>query len=369
MIIFILILVAIMCSGLTVAKKNEFFEDYMSPKNTSTVNAIFSVLIFISHATNYIGNENLTSALDEPYVSLKVFLHQLVVVTYLFFSGYGIMESIKKKGTSYVKAMPVHRLFKLWYHFAIVILMYTVLRVGIQGIKYDIGHYLLSFIGYTTIGNSNWYLLVTFALYIIVICSFLIFRKNKILATALVCVLSFLFIVFERKMGLATQYYNTVICFPLGMIFSLIKPYVDKILMKNDLIWYTGFVGSVAVFSYCSIHRHDLISVEGGKLVKEIASFVSYELFISFALVMLVIGMMKINIKSTVLDWFGEHIFSFFILQRIPMLLLRHLGFADNNYTFIIFSFFGTIVLCMFYDEAMARLDRIIFKKRVKKAN
>ena len=97
MIIFVLILVAIICSGLTVSKKGEFFADYMSPKNTNTINAIFSVLIFISHATNYIGNANMTSALDEPYVSLKVFLHQLVVVTYLFFSGFGIMESIKKK--------------------------------------------------------------------------------------------------------------------------------------------------------------------------------------------------------------------------------------------------------------------------------
>ncbi len=356
-----------MCFGLTVAKKNEFFEDYMSPKNTATVNAIFSVLIFLSHATNYIGNENLTSVLDKPYVSLKGFLHQLVVVTYLFFSGFGIMESIKKKGTAYVKTMPFHRLFKLWYHFAIVILMYTVLRVGIQGIKYDIVDYLLAYTGYTTIGNSNWYLFATFALYIIVIVSFLIFKKNKVLATALVCVLSVLFIAFERQMGLPTRYYNTVICFPLGMIFSLVKPYVDKTLMKNDLVWCTGFLGSVAVFSYCSINRFDLISVEGDESVKEIASLVSYQLFICFALVMLVIGMMKINIKSTVLDWFGEHIFSFFILQRIPMLFLMHFGFADNNYAFIIFSFFGTVVMCMFYDEAMARLDKIIFKKRQKK--
>ena len=353
MIIFVLILVAIICSGLTVAKKGEFFGDYMSPKNTATINAIFSVLIFISHATNYIGNDNLTGALDEPYVSLKVFLHQLVVVTYLFFSGFGIMESIKKKGTAYVKAMPVNRLFKLWYHFAIVLVMYTIVRIGIIGVKYSLKDYLLAYTGYTTIGNSNWYLFVTFALYIIVIVSFLVFRKNNILATALVCVLSLGFVLFEKKIGLPTQYYNTVVCFPLGMIFSLVKPYVDKLIMKNDLIWYTAFTVSVAVFAYFSRNRWDRL--------------LTYEMFVCSALIMLAIAMMKINIKSSVLDWFGEHIFSFFILQRIPMLLLRHFGLAYNNYLFIIFSFFGTIVLCMFFDEAMDRLDKIIFRKRIKK--
>ena len=38
MLVFVLIFVAIICSGLTVAKKNEFFEDYCSPKNTNTIN-------------------------------------------------------------------------------------------------------------------------------------------------------------------------------------------------------------------------------------------------------------------------------------------------------------------------------------------
>lgn len=366
MIIFVLILLAIICSGMTSAKKGEFFSDYMSPKNTSTINAIFSVLIFISHATNYIGNDNLTGVLDGPYVSLKVFLHQLVVVTYLFFSGFGIMESIKKKGTDYVRAMPKQRLFRLWYHYVIVIILYAIMNIFIIHKEYDLKTYILSLIGYTSVGNSNWYLFVTFALYIFVILSFLIFKKNKILATALVCILSVGFIVFERQIGLPTQNYNTVICFPLGMIFSLVKPYFDKILMKNDLIWFTGFTASVGLFAFFSRNRLGLVDLDNHRL-DIIEDFVSYELFITFALVMLAIAMMKINIKSSILDWFGEHIFSFFILQRIPMLIVREFGLARNSYIFIILSFFGTVVMCMFYDEAMARLDKIVFKKREKK--
>ena len=46
MLIVVIILIAIMCAGMTVKGKNEFFEDYCSHKNTNTVNAIFSILIF-----------------------------------------------------------------------------------------------------------------------------------------------------------------------------------------------------------------------------------------------------------------------------------------------------------------------------------
>ena len=134
MLVFVLLLSFLICSGLTIAKKDEFFGDYCSPRNTNTINAIFSVLIFLSHSVTYI---ELDGVLDAPYFEFRAFHGQLVVVTYLFFSGFGIMESIKKKGTPYVKAMPVNRFFKLWYHFALVILLYTIVSVGIAGKKWD----------------------------------------------------------------------------------------------------------------------------------------------------------------------------------------------------------------------------------------
>ena len=154
MLVFVLILTFLICSGLTVAKKDEFFTDYCSQKNTNTINAIFSVLIFLSHAVTYI---ELDGVLDAPYFEFRAFHGQLVVVTYLFFSGFGIMESIKKKGTDYVKAMPVNRLFKLWYHFAIVILLFTVVSVGVAGKSYSLSRWVLSFTGFKSIGTSYSY--------------------------------------------------------------------------------------------------------------------------------------------------------------------------------------------------------------------
>ena len=350
MIIFIIILLAIMCSGLTAAKKDDFFRDYMAPKNTATVNAVFSVLIFLSHAVTYV---NLSGDLDDPYFTLRKFLSQIVVVTYLFFSGYGIMESIKKKGVDYVKAMPKNRLLKLWLHFAIVILAYTVVSIVIIGREVSLKDYILSYTGLTSIGNSNWYMFVTFAMYIIIIISFLVFKKSKLLAIVSVCLLTFIFASFEAEAELGTRFYNTIICFPLGMIYSMVKPYVDKVFMKNDVVWFSALFVATYLFGYFALNRSE--------------SFVHYELFICLAVAVIVLCMMKLCIKSTILDWFGEHIFSFFILQRIPMLLLKHFGYNKHGYIFIILSFFATIFLSVIYDEAMERLDKFIFRKRIKK--
>ena len=346
MLVFIFILVALICSGLSAAKKNEFYEDYCSKKNTNTINAIFSILIFLSHAVTYV---RLDGVLDKPYFEFRSFLGQLVVVTYLFFSGFGIMESIKKKGVDYVKEMPKNRFFKLWYHFAIVILLYTVVSVGVAGKKYTVIHWLLSFTGLKAIGNSNWYLFVTFALYIIVILSFLLFKKSQKVALISVGILCIGFVLLEKEMGLGSRYYNTLLCFPLGMFFSMLKPNIDKLFMKNDIFWFVGFSASVVLFAYFSQNRDNRL--------------LYYILFTFFALAVIVMLLMKVNINNSVLDWFGQHIFSFFILQRIPMILLREFGYNKNGYFFIIVSFFGTVFLSVIFDAFTDTLDSIILNK------
>lgn len=95
MLIFVLILLAAIFVDIKSAGKNEFFDDYCAPKQTSSINGIFVVLVFFSHASQAL---KLGGALDTPYVTLRGFLGQLVVVTFLFYSGYGMTESIKKKG-------------------------------------------------------------------------------------------------------------------------------------------------------------------------------------------------------------------------------------------------------------------------------
>lgn len=357
MFVFIIIVIALLAAGFSTCKADEFYRDYMAPKNTASVNGIFSILIFISHATQYIQT---TGVLDKPYMALRGYLGQLVVVTYLFFSGYGIMESIKKKQMGYVKSIPSKRLFRLWYHFAIVIVMFLGLGLLI-GKDFTLNQVLLSFTGMKSLGNSNWYMFVTFALYIIVFISFFIFRKHHWLGVIGTFVLTAGFVLLERELDLTVTFYNTIFCFPVGMLFSMVKPYWDKLLMKNDVCWFSAFALIGAAFMYFADHKSVPIFTD-----QKNEAFIHYSLFAIFFGLLVTLLMMKTKVESSVLDWFGQHIFSFFILQRIPMIFLDHINLSSKPMVFIVCSFIGTVTLAVIFDKCIDKLDSLIFRKREK---
>lgn len=347
MLIFVLILLAAIFVDIKSAGKNEFFDDYCAPKQTSSINGIFVVLVFFSHASQAL---KLGGALDTPYVTLRGFLGQLVVVTFLFYSGYGMTESIKKKGISYVKSIPTKRFFRIWYHFAIALVFYIVLCLCTNK-NYPVSRYLLAFTGWKSIGNSNWYMLTTFVLYIAMFIGFMIFRKSKIMAIVTTALLGVAFALFEKKMGMPDYCYNTMMCFPAGMLFSLVKPYFDKLFLKNDVIWSLGLAAVFGAFCYLFTVRK--------------VSVILYTLWAIVAVILVLFITMKVKIQNSILDWFGHHVFSIYILQRIPMAILQQFEFNKSHpYAYIIISFVATVIIAIIFDAAMEKTDALIFVRK-----
>lgn len=177
-------------------------------------------------------------------------------------------------------------------------------------------------------------------------------KSQKIgLVVTVLLIVGFVFVE-KNVMKLDVIFYDTILCFPLGMIFAVVKPFVDKILMKNDIIWTIAMCGIFTVFMYFALNRRETLN--------HLILF-----YACFPLVITVLAM-KLNIKSSILDWFGNHIFSFFMLQRVPMMLMYDLELVKNSYLFIALSFFATVVLSTIFDECMGKLDKVIFKKRIK---
>lgn len=348
MLVFLIILICILFYDIKVCRQGEFFNDYSAKKQTSTINGIFTILIFLSHSSQYL---HLSGALDKPYLSFRNYLGQLVVVSFLFFSGFGIMESISKKGVDYVKSIPKNRLFKTWFHFAIAIVLFLIADLCI-GKFYSIQRIMLSLIGLSSVGNSSWYMFVTFMMYIIIYGAFMLSRKNKYIGVAVTFAFTLLFAYIEYRCGLANRFFNTVFCFPAGMLFSLLKPKLDKWVMKNDITWALTFAAVFSVYYYFSKTRH--------------YNVLNHNLFSILAVLLIMMITMKVKVGNTILDFFGEHIFSIFILQRIPMIVLKQLGFTHYKYTFIVLSFIFTICLALVFDNLVPKLDKKIFTKKKK---
>jgi hypothetical protein len=150
-------------------------------------------------------------------------------------------------------------------------------------------------------------------------------------------------------MGLADRFYNTIFCFPAGMLFSLIKPYFDKVIMKNDIIYVLILIAFIFAFNYFSNTRD--------------TNIIHYNLFAIFTVFIIMAITMKVKIGNTILDFFANHVFSFFILQRIPMIILTEFGLNESKYLFITFCFIITVCLSLIFDKCMSKTDKLIYKK------
>lgn len=351
MILFVLILGMVLVRGADIADSNSFSKNYMSIAGTNLIKGVFVLLVLLGHAVTYV---KLDGALDQTYLTLKEHLHQMVVSVFFFYSGYGMMKSILKKGYGYIKQIPLKRFFIVLLNFDLAVCLYLIVG-AFMGQTFDLKTILFSLIGWKTVGNSNWYMFAIFGLYILMFLSFILLRwfgrKGFIyVGTAIFTVLTMLFVLWEIRMGLPNWYYNTMILMPVGCWYALLQKPVEKLVMRNDYLY--ALAGVFLFVGYWISY--------GNRWTGGIERYTIWALFFVAVVVFIT---MKISFQSKVLSWFGEHVFSVYILQRIPMSVLSRCGLAaQNRYGFIIGVLVITIFLAMVFDYLTGKLDKHILK-------
>lgn len=347
MILFVILLLFLALYKCKPIFNNGFYEDYASREQSKAINGIFIVLILLSHtyAKGCSGD-----MLDKAYEPLRTFLGQFVVVPFLFYSGYGIMESLSKKD-GYLKTFPKQRFLKIFVQFSIITVAYIVMHLCL-GSSYSIKRILLSFVGITSIGNGGWYILATFFFYAQILVWFNIFKKQKVLATLGVMASIVALIICEILLDFPTYYYNTVIFFSVGMIYSLLKPYFDQIVMKNNIVWASVFI--VSLLGFCFLKNAMEISV------------LFYPVWCGFGMLAILCLTMKVRIQNRALDWLGATLFFNFTLQGIPQILFTH--FLDNYYLIYILVIITTLILTYAVDKVFQKGENFLQKKTYQKS-
>ena len=84
------------------------FNRALNKEQTTCINGIFVLFVFLSHFGQY---ETM------PWNNLLLAIGQLMVAPFLFYSGYGIMEQIKRRGMVYIDDLPRKRILKFYIHF------------------------------------------------------------------------------------------------------------------------------------------------------------------------------------------------------------------------------------------------------------
>lgn len=318
-----------------------FYTDYLSKDKTMCIKGIFVILVFYRHCSTYIY---LGEIIDKPIIILDNLLAQSIVTMFFFYSGYGIYEQIKKKGDTYIKEMPIKRLFVTFINFFIAVTSFFIMDIFLGTIgNYSLKTILLSYIGWESIGNSNWFMFAIFMFYIFVILSFNIFKKNNKYAIIFVNILTIVYsiIILQYK----TQgWMNTSLCFVLGMYYSYYKDYIEEKLMINKNFSKFAIISIIVYIILNYIYRKN-----NSPIVYSIISCVFTSIIVMVT--------MKVSINNKILNFLGKNVFWMYILQRIPMITFSKLGLNNYKYTFFIICFIVTVGLSYLYT--------IIFDKKI----
>ena len=323
-----------------------FNPQYLSREKTTAVKGIFVLMVFFSHFASYVDLSR--NRADAAFRIVNSHIGQLMVVMFLFYSGYGIMIQILKNRQSYIDDFLRRRFFPTWLRFAICLVFFILLDciLGTIG-DYSLLHVLAAFTGWTSIGNSNWFMFVYFALYLLLYGAFKLFSGRALevpmaaFSAAAVLLVVILYICKE------SYWWNTLLALPFGMWFGYYRPGIEHFLHKSKNYYMTLTVLCLLFVALWYVRR------------RLPASYCIYSLVFATLVVMIT---MKVSIGNRVLTFFGNHIFSIYILQRIPMIVFRDR--FSSIYLYFIVCFIITLLLAVGFDYAYDSIARTLRMKR-----
>lgn len=317
-------------------------EDYISIENTKKINGFFVLIVFLSHTIQYINYSDLW--IDKYGLFIITNIGQLMVTTFLFFSGYGIYESIKKKKENYIDSIPKKRILKTLFKFDIAVLIFLIVSCVLD-IKYDLKTILLSFLGWESVGNSNWYIFAIIVLYLITYIVFKLVKTKEVIKLSIITLLTLVYMIVMSKFK-EQWWYNTVLCYPLGMWFSLYKLKIESVFKNKSKYYYMAVIISIVLLCVSLIYRKNI--------------YVFSTMYVAFFIISIVLISMKIKLNSKFFEFMGNNVFYIYIYQRLPMIILLKYNLCFNNrYIFLIISFISTIAICIILNN----FRNIHFKK------
>ena len=321
-------------------------EDYLSPSQTNAIKGFFALLFFFCHIRECV--EISSGFLDQSFTWFLNSAGQIFVTPFFFYSGYGIMESVKKKN-GYVKTFFKNRIVKTFVHFEITVVLYIILGLLI-GKRYEFSRYLWALTGFRAIGNTHWFVFDIIYLYCSTYIALRLAGDNK-LKTAnyvLLATIVFFLVFYIGKRDGSSCWYDTIFCFPFGMYFSL---YRHKIHIKG---WKRKCAALIC-----------LIAVLAGFYA--LAKKVNYGIFFNLASIAYVLIWCLITsvvvFDNRLLQFLGHYAFPIILLHRLPIHILTYYGLNQYRTFFILACLSLTISFSIVFEYFVGKLDRRLFHK------
>lgn len=130
-------------------------------------------------------------------------------------------------------------------------------------------------------------------------------------------------------------------CFPLGIWYGYFMEKIEAVLRKQMLYWITA-ISMILMFGTIYLYHTGVAYIIVSALFAFVVTLVT----------------MKVNIGNPILKFLGRHVFSIYILQRIPFMVLKN--FIGNVYLYFVFSLIITLIIAVLYDMSFERVKSMV---------
>ena len=338
-------------------------KDPLGLAQSKSLLGFFAVLIVMHHLVQTIGSDNagIFAVLEDFGVCL--------VGGFFFFSGYGLIRSIREK-SDYLKGFLKKRFPTILIPFYICTFVFILVDL-LQGKRYDFGKLLSYASGWILLNTHMWYIVEIAILYI---AFFLIFRFVKKHSLALFFMLGFLVLLTIGSLLLCHgQYwfqgewwYNSTLIFFLGL---LLGEYEGKILtfFKNHFVGCTlfalcGFVLFQRLTGYMLMHYGYWTEDTFSKGYADKFMTLGPQLLMTFFFVILLIVIsLKCRFDNPALRFLGKISLELYLIHN---LFIMKMDFISGTGLYVL-----AVLLCSILAATLLHtLDTFLLCKILKKA-
>ncbi len=277
-------------------------------RHCNAVKGVFIWIVFLAHFSGY--HEPCSMYGDYIYTLTRNFIGQLHVSMFLFYSGFGVMESLRRKGLPYLYNMPKHRIMATLLNFDVAVVIFVALSFYV-GFAPSINQILRSLVAWDSVGNSNWYIFCILLCYAITWCVGLFImcmRKLQIVFMPIIIFLVLLGVMIGLSAFKESWWYNTILCYALGVGYSIWRETAEPYIARYW--WLFTIMLSVVVVALWFAPKDGIGAIFNVRAI-------------SFCLLVVVLSN-RFSINNAFLEWSGINLFALYIYQRIPMIMLQH---------------------------------------------
>lgn len=336
----IIILPILLFERSKIFKISTFNDKYLAKNNTDVLKGLSVVVIIIHHLSLFLVDNGI-------FKTIFTRMGFLAVSIFLILSGYGLMFQFTRKKDGYFKGYFKNKILRLYLIFVFANIISTLAINVFLNNEYSImdvieSSLLMNFAD----GRALWFVAVILYFYVVFYLSFKFLNDNMAILIMFGSV--GIWIMVNVFLHHGTWFYNTSICFPLGIIVAKYNEQIFRVFKKYYLLLLPI---SVVLF---------LLSMFFYIKGKDNLQFIIPVIFI----MLILLTLMKIELRSKSLIFMNSISFEFYLLQiSILNLVFQRKNMMSSLYFFVAFAI--TVIMSKILNMFIAYLFSIKIKRNL----